>query len=157
MKKFKIIAVAVMCVALTVSLAACIALHIEDTNGEDDFSLAVITEDEIVTASRNYAATGSTYETVGDVHVITVEKFSGVWQVGRYDLTEGSATFNVEMSVKRGNCRLVLVNDGKIVHDFDINGADSYTITTVGEYYIMLAGESAEISLLKISATTANG
>lgn len=146
MKKLRIIALMMLCVLVAISLVACDFGHIKDTNGDEDFTLETITDEDILAGGTKYVAFGSQNLTVGDVHSVTVKKFSGVWQVAMLELQGGSAAVTMDMTVAKGNCRVVLICNDEIVHDFDINGQDTYTVHTAGKYYIKLAGESAEIS-----------
>ena len=54
-----------------------------------------------------------------------------------------------QFTVTDGNARLVVVADGKIVHDFDLNsGEQTYTLTNFSENAALkIAGESATFDL----------
>lgn len=152
MKKLRIIALMLLCVLVAMSLVACDFGHIKDTNGDEDFTLETITDEDILKGETKYVAFGSKNLTVGDVHSVTVKKFSGVWQVAQLELQGyGRAVASMDMSVVKGNCRVVLICNDKIVHDFNINGQDTYTVNTAGKYYIKLAGESAEIAKMEFT------
>lgn len=152
MKKLKIIAVMLLCVLVALSFVACDLGHIKDTNGDEDFSLVTIGDEDILAGGTKYAAFLSTNNTVGDLHSITIQKFSGVWQVATLSLQgNGRAIIKMEACVEKGNCRIVLIHNDQIIHDFNINGSDSYTVNTAGTYYIKLAGESAQITQMDFS------
>ena len=150
MKKFRLIAAILLLVILTLSLAACDMKHIKDTNGDDDFSLVTITDEDILGKDK-YFALGATNKPNGNGYTVSmIGKFSGVWRVAVLSVSGvGYRTINTDMYVESGNCRLVLVYNDEIVYDFNIRGQDSYRIYSSGSstqnYYLKLAGESAKI------------
>lgn len=151
MKKAKIIVAALMLLALTLSFAACNFGHIADTNGDDDFTVETIDDDEILTRTKYVAWLAKSSNNNGQ-YSVTVKKLSGVWQIADLSMKGyGAAVLKTDMTVESGNCRLVLVHNDKIVHDFNIQGQDSYVVTTSGNYYLKLVGESAHVSKLNFS------
>ena len=145
MKKVKVLVVAMVCLMLALSLSACIG-HIEDTNGDDDFSLVTITDSDLVSGKSNSLTNNSMKTTIGNKTTHKYGKFSGIITLETIRVTTGK-TITTTMSVTAGNCRLVLVKDGQIVYDFNINGSDSVTLES-GTYYLRIAGESAKVDSL---------
>lgn len=148
MKKVRLIAVILTCAVLALSLSACVK-HIVDTNGDEDFSIQTITDEKIVSGYKSYLAVGSVSTNVGNKHTLRVKKLSGVWQLGTVTVDNGSVEIKTDMSVTKGNCRLVLVYGNEIVYDFNINGTDTYATNATGKYDIKLVGESAVIRSLE--------
>ena len=137
-----------MCLALAVSMSACVFKHIPDTNGDDDFTVVTITDDAILNGPSNSLSNLKVMSHVGFTTTLKIDKFSGVDQLEVIRVTSDSKTITTEMTVSSGNCRLVLMDDKQILYDFDINGTDSYTLE-VGKYRLKLVGESAKVDLLK--------
>ena len=151
MKKVKIFALVIVCLTLALTLVACFG-HIEDTNGDEDFSLVTITDDDLINGRGNFLSNNSTEFNIGGVTTLKYGKMSGVTTLETVFVVN-SKTITTEMTTTSGNCRLVLVHNNEIVYDFNINGSDSYTMQDSGSYYLRLAGESAKVSLLKYSIT----
>ena len=154
MKKVKLIAVILMCILLALSLSACVIKHIDDTNGDDDFSVVTIGDADILNGPSNSLSYLRITTRINNTCTVKVDKFSGIDQLEKIVVSSGSKTITIELIVTSGNCRLVLTNNREIVYDFSINGTDSYTLES-GTYRLKLVGESAEISMLKYSITSA--
>ena len=135
-------------------LGICLALvgcgdEYKDTNGEDNFSLQTITDDNIIQLDLGASGLGYTEESVGDI--ISTEykskNFNGVEQIY---LTDFIGKSDVEiyighMNVKSGNFRLVVINDDKIIKDIPLDAfGDTFRFEDLeGTFAIHVAGESA--------------
>ena len=154
MKKVRLIVSALLLVVFALSLSACF-LHIKDTNGDDDFTIQTIDDDEIIQSNKNIAM-GAVTTHVGNDYTVKIKRLSGVMQVADLSLQGiGQAVIRTDMDVKSGNCRLVLVHGNNIIYDFELHGEDSYTVRTSGTYYLKLVGESAKVTKLNFSWTLA--
>ena len=128
-------------------------LSIEDTNGAGDFTLCVVTEEDIC-QSRSHLAIASITSTVGGKTKIRIGELSGVLQP---DASPAGVRANGETlvwhavsSVTAGNLRICIVRDNEeIVGDLPINGEGEVRIENAprGRYTLRIAGESAEFSL----------
>ena len=141
-----------LAVGLCFGLTGCGTVY-EDTNGEDDYSLQTITEENIV--NLDLGASGFAHEKTEAFGVTSEEykskNFNGV---ERLYLTNFIAKSDVNIYVghfnlKKGNIRLVCVLDGKIIKDIPVDTfAEIIRFEDIkGTFEIMIAGESANFSL----------
>ena len=125
--------------------------HIEDTNGADNYSLQVITDDNIELMDFGAKGFGSTTDNITNRIVYSSKNYSGVTEVEGYTSIGDSYTAYVKrFDLKEGNAKLVLVVDDKIVHEFKPNESlQDFTVEGVKGAYISirLAGESANFKL----------
>lgn len=133
-------------ILLLLSLAGCDG-GIEDTNGEDDYSLATITDENII--NLDIGASGSSSSTTGDSTLTkySAQNFSGVEEIYMADyIFSSDVTINVtSMVLKEGNFRGVVLVDDEIVYDFDLEEMDqSCELHDInGTVSVRIAGESA--------------
>ena len=146
MKRYWIIG---LILAMCLGLAAC--GQIEDTNGEDDYSLATITEEQLVKGTNSSSKVGFLHTQINDSHTFKVNKFSGVEAIESIRATEStkSITFLVECTRNSGNLYVYVRCDGQIVGDFEIGTKDDLVIENPapGKYELCVAGESASYEL----------
>lgn len=151
---------AIICLLSAVLLSGCTSLtkHIEDTNGSDDYSLAVITDANIVNkdlGALNISTSMSSFN--NDVLNITSgvkvksKKFSGVYEVmyGNFMFNSDVIMDLVSIDVKSGNFKACVVYDDKIIHTYDNNSTLlEYTAYDINGYLaLIIAGESADFEL----------
>lgn len=122
--------------------------HIEDTNGPDNYTLQVITDDNIRNmdvGARNVGQSSSII--TGDTVTYSSKKFTGVYEVfrehiitNRYEITVNHAR------VDGGNFKMVLCVDDEIIHEFDLNTlSQTFVLENVrGTVSLRIAGESAD-------------
>lgn len=142
-------------------LAICLGLvacgQIEDTNGEQDYSLATITEEQLVKGTNSSSKVGFLHTQINDSHTFKVNKFSGVEAIESVRATEStkSITFLVESTRKSGNLFVYVRCDGQIVGEFEIGARDDLVIENPapGKYELCVAGESASYEL-SVTITT---
>ena len=147
MKKLRVISLILICALTLVTLVACFD-HIEDTNGEEDFSLVTITDEDFIQYSHSLVSNNSVRTEIGNRTKLKIGKISGIDIIEEFSVFgSGSVTISMNMSVTSGNCRLVLVHNEQIVYDFNINGEDSFVATERGHYYLKIGGESATVSM----------
>ena len=144
MKKFKICAIILLCMIIALSLSAC-GNHIEDTNGDDNFSLETITDSDIESGKTNTVVYSESKMTVGNKTTYKAKKLSGIKKLEDINVNK-SFTITSDMTVSAGNCRLVLLKNSQILQDLNINGSEKLTFES-GRYSLMIAGESATVSL----------
>ena len=124
-------------------LSAC--TKYEDTNGENDYTLQIITDDQIIKGS-SYNVVGSFKKVINNEGKYTVKKLNGVFTIDTF--SKGSYTFNVDFKVPKGNAKLVLCNDDKIIYEFTVNEANqSYTISSSKRFHLKVAGESSSLEV----------
>lgn len=165
------------CLCITLSLCGCGSptndiydeidgtnAEIKDLNGEADFSLASLTDEDICaektsyhcvavrlssSGSKSYVDKDYLYD-VDTVKVSATTPFSGVYILqATYGKTD-TVRFTVECARTKGNLRLVLVDENSdIIHDFSVTEGSSYTVNDAKgkEFEIRAAGESAEFAV----------
>lgn len=136
-------------------LVICLGLvacgQIEDTNGEQDYSLATITEEQLVKGTNSSSKVGFLHTQINDSHTFKVNKFSGVEAIESVRATEStkSIIFLVESTRKSGNLFVYVRCDSQIVGEFEIGARDDLVIENPapGKYELCVAGESASYEL----------
>ncbi|MBQ7098557.1 MAG: hypothetical protein IJO05_02405 [Oscillospiraceae bacterium] len=133
--------------------------HIADTNGADNFSLATLTEEDIL--AKSLTCTGGPNRTTGHLSLpggweisngveLSAKKFSGVTDIlwADYILPSDFSLSLDHFSVTEGNFRMMVINEGKIIADIQpgdnidvlIEGLTGYTT-------VRIAGESAAFTI----------
>lgn len=127
-------------------LCACgLFLSYEDTNGDDNYELQTITEEMIIDGSK-YSSVNSFETTVNNKTKVTIKKFNGVKTLKTFN--KGSYTINLNFEVTKGNAKLVLCDNDKIIYEFIINADNqTYIIDAESRVYLKIAGESCAFEL----------
>ena len=133
--------------------------HIADTNGAEDFSLATLTEADIL--AKNLTCTGGPNRSMGRLNLpggwsisdgveLSAKQFSGVTDIlwADYILPSDFSLSLDHFSVTEGNFRMMVINEGKIIADIQpgdhvdilIEGLTGYTT-------VRIAGESAAFNI----------
>ncbi len=121
--------------------------HIEDTNGPNDFSLQVITDENIEKRDIGSLNVGQSKTLFSDTLTYSSNCFTGVYEVfmtniitNRYEITVNHARVN------KGNFKMVLCLDDEIVHEFTLNElSQTFVLENVkGTISLRIAGESAD-------------
>ncbi len=170
MKGIKAILSIILVCFLTFALCGCTIIsskykiETEDTNGEEDHSLAVITEDYIrsddtecycviyflnTDGDKSYADKDYTHD-ADKVEASAESPMSGVSIIQRTYGKEETVVFSVDCKRTKGNLRIVLLDeDSNIIHDFDISGESEYKVENAKgkAYEIRAVGESAEFEI----------
>lgn len=138
---------------LVFALAAC-GTEYADTNGDDDFTLQTITDENIV--KLDLGASGLTYsEQDFGFGVISTEyyskNFNGVEEIylTNYLLPSSFYIYVGYLNVSSGNFKLAVVNNDEIIREIPIGtfGEQIYFENIQGSFAIRLAGESAAFEL----------
>ena len=170
MKSIKYIVLILICFSVIFSLCGCsliinkFRVETEDLNGEDDYSLAVFTDEDICaednvcycfvyglnpSGSKSYADEDYLHD-ADYVEAIAGTPLSGVALVQATYGAEDTIIFTLECTRTKGNVRIVLLDENlNIVHDFDVSKKTSYTVENAKgkEFEIRVAGESAEFTV----------
>lgn len=118
--------------------------HIEDTNGDSDYSLAQITTQDIIDKNRGISLI-SIITNSNNGGSVKIEKFSGVKKL--VDITKKNKII-VSFELIKGNASLCIVTKDKIIHQFNINEDNQeFIINTTQKLYFKLAGESAKVNI----------
>lgn len=142
----------VLVLVIVCCFTAC-GVEIADTNGDDDYTLAEITEENIVNmdlGASSYSQSPSDDEVAGlaELTKFKASSFSGVAEIYSTNLIgKSDLTFNVTtIQVDKGNFRLMVLVDDKIIHEFDLAEMNqTYELEdTSGAVSVKMAGESAD-------------
>lgn len=121
--------------------------HIDDTNGDDDYSLCQISDENIINGMNSISA-GSIKTSKNNSHTLRINKFSGVNSIYKEIIKNSTVTINAKVTLDSGNLRVVVVGNKEILFDFVINGSSTYTLpSNVGSYQIKIAGETAKFKI----------
>ncbi len=124
----------------------------EDTNGEDDFTLQTITDENII--HLDTGASNLTYKELNLGLLKSTEysskNFNGVEQIyltsfwGKSDIE----VYIGHMNVKKGNFKLVVINNDEIIKEIPVDafGETYYFEDLEGDFSVHVAGESAAFS-----------
>ena len=125
----------------------------KDTNGEENYSLCKITDEDIIKGIDHSGLTGISSE--------ENEKNGKYYYVGKYfngstalntleSLTTNNTIEIQKFSVTKGNARLLVLADNKIIHDFTPNeSGQSFSLENLeGEIFLVVAGESSNFEVI---------
>lgn len=123
----------------------------KDTNGENDFSLCKITDEDIIEGMDSSTLNIVTFD----------EEQNEYWYLGKYfngstSLSTGTPltknnTINIQkFSVTKGNARLLILADNTIVHDFTPNESNQeLSLNNLqGDISLVIAGESTNFEVI---------
>ena len=121
-----------------------------DTNGEDNFELETITEENIINLETGASGLSYTETQLGDIYSTeySSKNFNGVERIyltnfiGKSDIR----VYIGHMNVKSGNFKLVVINNDEIIHEFPLDtfNEEIWFEDLTGDFAIHVVGESAE-------------
>ena len=137
---------------MILALSAC-GTEYEDTNGDDNFDLQTITDEDII-----HLQTGSSGLSYSETSVSIISSseyyskiFNGVEQLylANYFADSDVVVTVGYLNVTAGNFRMVVINNDEIIFDIPLDSAaEAYTFEDVnGSFAIHIAGESAAFEL----------
>ena len=145
----------ILVLGFAVFAAGC-GTEIADTNGPDDYSLAEITEENIISQDMGCSSYSMSPGSESDDYLTTMTKFkgkefSGVAQLYMTNYIVKS-DFGIDvntLSVDSGNFGLYVLLDGEIVHEFKNNElTETFEMENVkGTMELVMAGESADFKV----------
>ena len=127
--------------------------EIADTNGPDDYSLATITEDNIINQDLGCSSYSMSPGSEDESYMEETTKFKGkeFSGVSRIYMTNflGKSDVAVDvynLTVDSGNFALLVLLDGEIVHEFKIGElTETFEMKDInGTFEIIIAGETAD-------------
>ncbi len=139
-------------------------IDIPDENGEEDYSLAVLTLDDICAENPKFSCEvfgvarlneeksheqGDVYD-AGKMVGEAIAKFSGVSVLQKTYGKTDTVTFTLDCKHTKGNMRVVLLDDRmNVIHDFEVGEVSTFTLKNAEgkNYEIRIAGESAEFNV----------
>jgi len=146
----------VLCLILALMFALALTscgVEIADENGPDDYSLATITDENIINLDLGASAYSVSPSSESEDYMTTTTKvkgseFSGVAELyGTNLLGKSDLTIDLDgIAVKSGNFKMAVVLDGEIVYEF--NNEDlmqTCELRDVNGYVsLVIAGETAD-------------
>lgn len=147
-KTLMAIGAVVFCVVIGIWLLMDNMEHIEDTNGPDDYSLQVITQEQII--NRRIGALGGPNvlrsSLLGSTVEFSAKKYTGVSEIF-YDNYILPSDFEVDLinyEILGGNFQLVVVHDDQIVAVLEPGTFVHYRMDDITGYVsLRIVGESA--------------
>lgn len=132
---------------LILLITGCSFIQVEDTNGDDNYVIQTFSDEDI--ARTNHSTSFRLYKTSYNDHgTIKVKKMSGIMLLNTTNANGQTLIYNINSSVVKGNFRIVIVSNDKIIKDIPINEESSFKLENVsGSYELKIVGESAEFSL----------
>lgn len=124
----------------------------EDTNGDNNFKLQTITDEDII-----HLRTGGSNLTYKETELAgiksseyTSKNFNGVEQLylTDYIMKSDVCVYIGHMTVNSGNFRLVVINNEEIIKDIPLDafGEEFWFYDIKGEFSVHVAGESANFT-----------
>ena len=134
--------------------------HIEDLNGPDDFSLATLTETDLL--AKELTCTGGPNTSTGRISQpggwelsggvkLYAEKFSGITDIlwADYILPSDFHLMLDRFTVEGGNFRMMVINNGRIIADIQPgDNVDVLIEDLTGPTFVRIAGESAAFAIV---------
>lgn len=137
----------ILLIILLLTLTGCVE-HIEDTNGENNYSLETITDQDILNGYPTISVRQSMVRKNNE-YKYSVKKLTGVEEVFKGGFKNEDVAITINTSVEEGNAKIVLVYKNQIIKKFLLNSENQvFSMLNVdGEIKIIVAGESAKITL----------
>ena len=132
---------------ILISLSSCSINHIEDTNGEEDYSLCHFKKEDVFTY-KSVIKVGSSTKSYNDKFSVSCKKLSGNYLIKELDSDNNHYSFTIDYKLYSGNAYFVLIKGDKIVQEIIPNKIT--TIHTDGGYekiQLRLLGESCEFEM----------
>ncbi len=139
----------ILCILLLTGITSCGKTY-EDTNGENDFTLQSITDEDIINLATGSSGLSYKETNLGSLHSSEYysKNHNGVDRIYHTDFIAKSdvSVYIGHMSVESGNFRLCIVNDGEIIFDIPLDSFNEtfYFEDLRGEFGVHVAGESAK-------------
>lgn len=118
--------------------------HIDDLNGENDYSLNTINEERMLNQNGGLAFV-SIITSSNKGGSVSIEKFSGVKKLNTLTKNE---KITISFSLLSGNANVYLCTKNEIIHTFNINESNQeYIVNSKEKLYLKMACESAKINI----------
>lgn len=137
--------ISLLIVIMMMFITSCGLKHIEDTNGDDNYMLSTLTEEDIIKGTNTIVGS-RVYSTKGSKHTEKVKKLSGVSNVLNIEDSK-SRTVYINFKVNSGNGIVAIVSNDTITHFFETNTETYVTLKGGQEYIVKIIGESCGYEL----------
>ena len=132
---------------IVISLSSCSIKHIEDTNGEEDYSLCYFKKEDIFTY-KSVIKFGNVTKAYNDKFSVSCKKLSGNYLIKGIDGDNNHYSFTIDYKLYSGNAYFVLITGDKIIQEIIPNKIT--TIHTDGGFEkieLRILGESCEFQI----------
>ena len=140
-KVHKLIMILFICMFLT----GCFGSHIEDFNGETDYSLSTLTQNDLIGGTKTSIIAGNLTTSTNKKFKQKVKKMSGVSLLFELDSND---TYVIEFNVTSGNGLVGIICDDEIIEVVEANSKTTITVPSNKDYTVKIAGESCEFEIL---------
>lgn len=123
----------------------------KDTNGEENFSLCKITDEDIIEGMDSTTLNIVTFDESKNEYWYLGKFFNGSTTLGTANSLTSSDTIEIQkFSVTKGNARLLILADDEIVYDFTPNESNqSFSLGNLtGNIRLIIAGESSNFEVV---------
>ena len=149
MKKFIFLIICVVCL----TLSSCGLSHIEDTNGETDFTLSTLKNEEILTYNKSVTSMISE-SSLNNSFSFSCKKLSGNYLVKTITPRNKNITVTINTTINSGNAFVALVCNNEVYKEISLNSITTIKINGGTEdYRLRILGESCNISI-KVTIST---
>lgn len=123
--------------------------HIEDVNGDDNYSLNTLTEKDVLSKNPHALFFKSRTTEINKKFKFSCEKFSGVSDITSYNLkNDKKYIFIVNATINKGNGEIFIYKDGKRVASIDWSLNQEIELENFnGKISFRIAGESANMNI----------
>lgn len=142
MKKMICILIFIFCL----SLSSCGLSHIEDSNGEEDFSLSTLKNEEILTYN-SVVSYGTVESTTNSTFSYSCKKLSGNCLVKTITPKGRELLVTISNNVFSGNAYIALVRNGNVFKEIPLNQIINLEIRGFDHYQLRILAESCHISV----------
>jgi len=143
MKKYYLIVI----LLLFILLSGCGFGQIEDINGEDNYQLATLTEEDLVKSKSSSVIIGSFVSTKNNKYTQKVKKMSGVSKI--IDLSDNSS-YSIAFNVTSGNGLVGITCGDDIIKLVNPNSSVNISVPNGKKYIVQVVGESLEFEIIII-------
>lgn len=142
MKKILLIVVLVLMLGLT----SCSLSHIEDTNGENNYELNTLKNEEIFTYN-SYIEVGSVDEEKSNSFNYKCKKLTGNKLIKTLSPKGRTLNISVICAIFSGNAYVALIRDDKIYQEIDPHRVQNFIIDGESDVELRILAESCNFSI----------
>ena len=140
----KVLLAIVLCLCLV--LSSCNFGQVEDTNGDDDYSLCSFEEKDILTYG-SFISAQSISSRDGNSFSFKCKMLSGLKKLETINL-KYPVTITIDCKITKGNAYIAFISDGAILEPIPLNEISEFTFDkSASDLEIRIIGESCEVDI----------